>query len=281
MLQLKIGYSSVLLKKGFFLQKMEESSDISSKKFPPDHLRIFVHQGEITKELIKTTEKIKHLLFAFSEIDNITQDFLQSLPDVENLILNGNQKFPKLTKSFFQNFPNLTLIYIHNNENLEVEENAFSDLPHLRILSLQGLNIPKLTGKTFENLNLKRLSMVKCNIEVVDEDSFSSMTNLEEINLSSNKIKEFVQGTFKGLHKLKELSVQNNDLGNLDVTKLDPLPSLEYVDLCDNKMTKLQTERIKELFPKLQKINAISNYFSETEIDNITKNLSGLGINLE
>ncbi|XP_044763337.1 P-granule-associated novel protein 1-like [Coccinella septempunctata] len=262
---------------------MEQSScDIANKKFPPDHLRIFVHQGDVTKDLITTRDKIKHLLFAFSSIENISEDFLGSLPDVENLVLNGNQKFPKLTKCFFQKFPKLTLVYVHNNEDLEIDKDALTDLDKLKILSVQGLKYQELNEDVFKGLNnLKRLSVVKCDISNIERNTFKHKENLEEINLASNNLTGFEPGTFEGLDKLKELSLQNNKLGNIDWTQFNTLPSLEYLDLCDNQMTKFDVAKMKEMFPKIQKINIMSNCFTEEELEVIENELMGLGIKIE
>lgn len=262
---------------------MDQSScDIANKKFPPDHLRVFVYQGDVKENLITTKEKIKHLLFAFSSIDAISEDFLHGLPDVENLVLNGNQKFPKLTKCFFQSFPKLTLIYVHNNEDLEIETDALTDLDKLKILSIQGLKYQELNGDVFKGLpNLKRLSMVKCDITSLEQNTFKDNKNLEEINLSSNNLSGFTPGTFEGLEKLKELSLQNNKLGNIDWSQFSTLPSLEYLDLCDNQMTKFDVAKMKELFPKIQKINIMSNCFIEEELVAIEGELMGLGIKIE
>ncbi|XP_045468206.1 P-granule-associated novel protein 1-like [Harmonia axyridis] len=258
------------------------SCDIANKKFPPDHLRIFIYKGDVEKDLITTKEKIKHLLFAFSSIESISDDFLQSLPDVENLVLNGNHKFPKLTKCFFQNFPKLTLIYVHNNEDLQIEEDALTDLDKLKILSIQGLKYEQLNEYVFKGLNnLKRLSMVKCDISKLEQNTFKDNQNLEEINLSSNNLTGFQLGTFDGLDKLKELSLQNNKLGNIDWSQFSTLPSLEYLDLCDNEMTKFDVAKMKEMFPKIQKINIMSNCFTEEELTGIENELISLGIKIE
>ncbi|KAK9892368.1 hypothetical protein WA026_019821 [Henosepilachna vigintioctopunctata] len=258
------------------------SCDIVNKKFPPDHLRIFVYQGDVKKDIITTEGKIKHLLFAFSSIESISEEFLQALPDVENLILNGNQKFPKLTKYFFQNFPKLSLIYIHNNEDLQIDDDALTGLEKLKILSVQGLRYSELNKNVFQGLeNLKRLSMVKCQIENIDEESFQHMKNLEEINLSSNNLHRFKFGTFEGLEKMKELSLQNNKLGNLDWTQFNILPTLEYIDLCDNNMTKFDVAKMKEMFPKIQKINIMSNCFTEEELERVENQLMILGVKIE
>ncbi len=52
-----------------------------------------------------------------------------------------------------------------------------------------------------------------CEIEAVEKDSFRNLPNLIKINLSSNNLKELMQGSIQDCNSLSEIDLHDNKLG--------------------------------------------------------------------
>ena len=79
------------------------------------------------------------------------------------------------------------------------------------ILNQNSFLNPDLSSRNFTNLKkLKKLFLSRCSIETVAADSFSTLIELEWLDISYNRITFLTDYTFRGLNSLKHLFINNN-----------------------------------------------------------------------
>ncbi|XP_035227434.1 relaxin receptor 1-like isoform X2 [Stegodyphus dumicola] len=119
----------------------------------------------------------------------------------------------------------LTKMVLTNNSLSSFPRGAFSEYHGLKIIHVEGNVIPVLTPGPFLGLR-----------------------NVTFLLLMKNQIKVIEPKTFKGLENLQWLLMQCNLLRELNMEVLEDLPSLEVLDLAENKLTALGT------FPTLNRL---------------------------
>ncbi|XP_064077751.1 leucine-rich repeat neuronal protein 3-like [Macrobrachium nipponense] len=127
---------------------------------------------------------------------------------------------------------------------------------------LETLNCSMKKIRTFPvNLpvTLQALNLKGNNIFNIPDNSMSYLTDLQELDLSANRIKSIGQGSiFANLLHLKYLNVENNFLTSLYHNSLLGLTSLRHLVLSNNKITFLEEGALAEL-KSLQRLDLDHN----------------------
>jgi hypothetical protein len=92
--------------------------------------------------------------------------------------------------------------------------------------------------------NLKILSLKNCTIDDISENfylgsPFVHLSNLTELDLSSNKIKQINKTCFKGIFKIIFLDMSDNIISDIKDFPFDYLESLESLNLSNNPINTL------------------------------------------
>ena len=74
------------------------------------------------------------------------------------------------------------------------------------------------------------------NINRLDDDMFSNLKNLKNLDLSENALEDLNPQSFFGLRNLKGLNLSENKLSKFDVRILDNLPRIKEINLFDNSI---------------------------------------------
>jgi Leucine-rich repeat (LRR) protein len=98
-----------------------------------------------------------------------------------------------------------------------------------------------------------------------------SRTDLEELNISNNKLTGALPSEIGKLKRLKVLNASNNLMTGVPA-EIGHLPDLEILDLSSNELTGLPNE-LAEL-KKLKVLNLSGNDYSKQDLDIIRKGLS-------
>ncbi|UJR26994.1 hypothetical protein I4U23_008301 [Adineta vaga] len=191
------------------------------------------------------------------------------LPNLKVLCLNYNRVesiLPRPTKPrldhrgkpITENVDNR--IVLENLEILHLAYNNISDLvtlqlnkiPSLRSLFLQGNEITKVEG--LESLrNLRELVLDKNKIRLITETSFAFQTNLVELHLEENRIREL--SFFDRMVKLEKLFLGTNKIPEtMEIEKLTLLVCLNELSLINNPVSRKSTYRFFVMFklPQIQ-----------------------------
>ncbi|XP_074596656.1 uncharacterized protein LOC141851766 [Brevipalpus obovatus] len=129
--------------------------------------------------------------------------------------------------------------------NLDESRIKFIDPPimnrywNLTTLSLKYNLISSINNETFSELSrLRRLYLIGNQITHVDEHAFTHLLELEYLELQNNHLTHIdASKLFQGLLNLKSLYLSDNKLKNIG--KFTELPSLAWIDLAGNKLTKI------------------------------------------
>ncbi len=125
------------------------------------------------------------------------------------------------------------------------------------------MELMKISRKNLENkyvdlINISKICLHNNNIELLDSQIFNGLINLQTIDLSHNKIPDFInRELFAGLRNLTEIYISNNQLESINEHTFEGLINLEIIDVSKNKITKIQ--RIFENLNKIKKIDLSNN----------------------
>ncbi|XP_019620706.1 PREDICTED: leucine-rich repeat and WD repeat-containing protein 1-like isoform X1 [Branchiostoma belcheri] len=99
--------------------------------------------------------------------------------------------------------------------------------------------------------DVKKLDLSNLGLENIDGNLFSQMPNLQDLNLSKNKLAAFPEDL--GLGKLQVLDVSENNLRSF--LSLAQFQELEQVNIHDNPYTAADREQLTFLLPKIKSVD--------------------------
>ena len=129
----------------------------------------------------------------------------------------------------FGELPALKYFNLQNIHSVFIDE--FSGMPNLTVLLLGKNDIGDIVAKDTENhmftnnSKLRVLDLAKCGLSEIPRQSFSNLQELQHLNLSGNRLKEF----HVELQTLKELRFLNLNRNKLDTLTLATRSQLDEV----------------------------------------------------
>ncbi|CAH8523045.1 unnamed protein product [Schistosoma turkestanicum] len=182
--------------------------------------------------------------------------------------------------------------------SLSCQEGGLTHLPDRLSSDIQSMilmghkfNNPTLTSDNFstyiqQNVKLQRLTLRNCGIQSIQSRTFQSLKSLQQLDLSQNRIKAILKGTFEGLHldflRLDEnfgLSIEDGAFQDTSIVSLSmnqcglkvlsynvllPLinsKQLRNLHLSGNQLTTLES-RLEPTFLQLQSLSLEQNPFN-------------------
>ena len=196
------------------------------------------------------------LTFKLFRINSIHSDSLSLVPNLSELILDGNSltnagihrgAFDKLnnlkrvsfTNNFLTEFPmNLpsTLNHIFLSDN-QLSYVSFESLAKLSNLETLYLNRNRLSDGSFEHSalsSLNRLREFEISYNLLNHVPHDLQPSLEKLHMTSNKIEFIRSDEFETLTQLRNIDLAYNRLRAIEHGTLDRLVSLDRIDLSGN-----------------------------------------------
>ena len=218
--------------------------------------------------------ELRHLVLNDNKLTALPESIFNDLTALEDLNLNGND-LATLTSSIFSDLTALEDLNLNGNgltalpwrifsdltalETLDLSNNSlteqlppriFNGLTALEALDLSNNNLERLAGPGVTNLTgglfvdltkLKKLDLGNNNLFAMHEDTFSSLTKLEELYLNDNSLTALLaEGIFSGLTALETLNLNGN--GSLSLPGggiFSDLTALKTLNLNGNGLTSL------------------------------------------
>lgn len=199
--------------------------------------------SEAISVYLSNIEAVTH--FSFNSLSTINQSILDlffgQLQNIENLSLFGN--FSRLNLSKLANLKTLNLEgTIKEDFSNEIFRNISQRLVELRISLrnmeektlfklFESLNFPNLLSliffdiKNFESVNmlfferfpkLLDLTIKRCKLKIIEDDTFSKLKYLNNLDLSENSLILLNKRSFSNLSFLQSLNLNYNNLKSLD-----------------------------------------------------------------
>lgn len=155
------------------------------------------------------------------------------------------------------------------SENMHLYQHNQFFLPNERHLTFSYSDIEYINRHSFNsddplalafNIKVTVLDLQHVNLQDLEPDTFSTMKNLEDLNLCNNKLTSIPGGVFNSLNKLAYLDLSQNRLsGFLDWRNLTGLGgSLSNLDLSGNKIKFIRKHALFNL-TGLETLNLSSN----------------------
>jgi Leucine-rich repeat (LRR) protein len=215
-------------------------------------------------------ENLEILDLSHNLLDNKTIFKFNLFPKLHTLMLNNNNIGPTFDFRVFQSKSKLENLFLHDNkiETITRLTNNFSVkklyLQHNKIKNIE--NFRKYLGAT-EVLDLSN----NLGLELTDI-SFILMYNLTSLFL--NKIIEtniLKPSIFKNLKTLKTLSINKNQLKQINVNDFEGLESLENFHFAQNEISAFDYTELKIKLPSLQAINVTGNLWNQSYLIEMRK----------
>lgn len=188
----------------------------------------------------------------------------------------------RLSSHSFSNFPELQVLDLSSCEIHIIEDSAFEGLHHLSALILTGNPIQNLAPGAFSGLsNLQKLVAVEIKLEYLEDFPIGHLRTLKELNVAHNFIQSFqLPDYFSNLPNLENLDLSNNRIQHiyhkdLKVLHQTPLPKLS-LDVSRNILDFIQPGAFKEI--KLRELIFRSNFRSNSIMKSCIQGLAGLQV---
>ena len=147
----------------------------------------------------------------------------------------------KLSARLFTNLHSLKDIEFGSNKIASLDEDMFSSLHSIRALYLGNNALVTLSSKIFYSLYLLQvlfLDHVDSNqIKHFEDDMFSNLSKLTHLSLAHNHLSFLSFNLFDYLLNLTHLNLSDNRFH--DITRIDHMIFLTYIDLLGNPLTKI------------------------------------------
>ncbi|KAG9259676.1 toll-like receptor 3 [Astyanax mexicanus] len=232
--------------------------------------------------------KLEHLFMRDTSFRNITENMFAGLPSLRTLDLSwskaGLKTISNTTFASLQGSP-LQVLNLTRMALTKLDPGAFSCLGNLTTLVLKYNFISQdLTGEEFRGLNSIREIYLSLNQQKIslthrsfihvptlrvlmlgraltgtldmEPSPFRPLTNLTVLDLSNNNIANFNSGLLEGLHHLKVLKMQHNNLARLwkdanpggPVLFLKDTQNLSVLELDYNGLDEIPLKALRGLF---------------------------------
>lgn len=119
-----------------------------------------------------------------------------------------------------------------------------------QVLNLNQNNFQILPAKVFQErglINLQKVFLSRCKLGVIAEDAFVQLTNLVELDLSSNVLTSVPSDSLKHCPNLRRLVLNNNPIGAIAKDTFASTPSLNSLDLSECQIGSVEAGAFKGL----------------------------------
>ncbi|XP_053206454.1 uncharacterized protein LOC128390725 [Panonychus citri] len=123
-----------------------------------------------------------------------------------------------------------------------------------QVINFNGNRIKTLEPKIFQTyglINLQKIYLSNCSLKKIPDDSFISLTNLVELDLSNNYLDHIPVGALRETRSLRRLYLNLNAIKKIDSSAFVHLNSLQLLDLSNCAITSIQANS----FEGLEKLN--------------------------
>ncbi|EFO25703.1 leucine Rich Repeat family protein [Loa loa] len=194
------------------------------------------------------------------------------ITEIEKLALPTTVWFLDLKNNLIPEIPYLALRELKQLRTLDLESNNITEIgnnPEVKFVSeidlkLSNNRIKYIKDNAFDSFQkFGRLDLSYNQISAISGAAFNSISQMQQIDLSYNRIVHIPVGTFKNMAKsLKWINLEENQLHQLP-NALQPLRTLEILNMNGNKLTVLDTNMINNLKPVLTELLLAFNRLTE------------------
>lgn len=216
---------------------------------------------EIEKGAFDDLQNLDTIGMYQNNIRTITTGVFGNL-NVSRLVLDKNG-ITTIEEGAFDNMPNLRLVSVEQNKLTRYDPGWFVNCPNLHILYLENNKITELPEEAFRNMHTGR------DCDLAKEDN-----NCPQIWLQGNRIGDIHEDALRGLGKIQNVMLGNNELGN--ITNVFRSLEISVISLEYNELVYVDDEVLESLM-NAETVYIGGNNLSEDcvkNIDRVAKNKS-------
>lgn len=211
----------------------------------------------IPEEIFTKFPSMNHILLDKTQIVNITENFFEHGSQLTNIEIVFNP-INEISAYAFENATNLRRLYLPFNEIENIHSDAFGTLYKLSTLDLSFNKLKSIDPLWFQDLNTLVYLILKGNqIQKISDELFINTPQIGILDISKNKITN-LNMTFSTMSQLKEINLscmkKDNEYSNDDYNVLNGLTTLKIINetncgqceipLVENATTSLTEEDI-------------------------------------
>ncbi|KAG5897140.1 hypothetical protein JTB14_025093 [Gonioctena quinquepunctata] len=138
----------------------------------------------------------------------------------------------------FNGLSKLMILNISGTGIKNVEDYAFFDLPALKTIDMSNNNITIISSNTFSNLPISDLLLNGNRIKIIQSRAFDNMYFMKFLNLSLLGIQEMESSAFSSLKQLDTIDLRGNNISELKTNVFSDL-FVSRIHLSGNNITNL------------------------------------------
>ncbi|XP_074093618.1 uncharacterized protein LOC141523935 [Cotesia typhae] len=198
-----------------------------------------------------------------NEIDEITPELLNDLPDNLAFVNLAGNKIKKLRRNTIEN-KYLKVLNLKDNLITQIEGGAL-EKTQLSGFFIIGNRLKSLSFASTLPITLTEMIASQNYIEEIPENSMVNLKNLVYLNLAHNNITELKSNTLRGLTSLQVLILTDNKLKNIEEGAFQDMINLRTLYLYRNAISDLKSgfvrglENLKDLNLAWNNIKKITN----------------------
>ena len=233
------------------------------------------NQEESDKDLlvgvVDNMPNLEELYIHHCGLEKIANDALLGTMKLKKLDLSHNA-IPNnnIGPDVFRTLVNLEELLLNNNmlKNFEKEHSIFKDLLSLKTLNMNSNNCERLPTDSFSTLSkLQELDLSGNNLGQqiaadIDGNLFTLLGELVSLDLSDNNLNVLPDKLFINLRKLKNLRLNKNEISKWDPEIFNPTISLTHLDLARNHISVVNESSLAFAERSLESLNMSQNPFS-------------------
>ncbi|XP_066510360.1 leucine-rich repeat-containing G-protein coupled receptor 4-like [Hoplias malabaricus] len=187
---------------------------------------------EIGKNCFTGLENLETLDLNFNNLNHFPEA-IQTLPKLKELGFHSNN-IDSIPEGAFHKNPLLRTIHLYDNPLSFVGRSAFQNLSDLHSLMLRGASLVQDFPSLIGTGNLESLTFTGTKISAISEDLCEDLSVLRTLDLSYNEIEELP--SFQGCVRLQDITLQHNQIQQIDRDTFQGLTNLRVLDLSRNQI---------------------------------------------
>ncbi|KAK7573829.1 hypothetical protein V9T40_011020 [Parthenolecanium corni] len=249
--------------------------------------------------LLESSNQSGNSPYAFKSSEHISISFEENLDHSENIKVKLDKLLPKynpdeiyslellnvlngeiFTNGSFNAFQGLFQLEIRDSRINYFPESILEGLKELKVLIFSNISLKSVTANLFKfTPELIYLGLNDNELEELLADTFEHLTEIRQIDLTSNKLKTLPKGIF---HRSRQEKVARVFLADNNLTKLEEdvfqTENLELLTLSGNHVRHIDNNTFKNLY-ELESLNMTATFTAE--VDRLPKALFSNSSNLK
>ncbi|ADB42932.1 COR domain-containing protein [Spirosoma linguale] len=200
-------------------------------------LDLFGNSIQKIPDWVYSLKRLEHLSLRNNSIKEVPT-IVFTLENIKYLNLADNQ-IQDINSSNFTNLMNIEKVDIGYND-IKLIPFGRIDYPKCKTLAIQGNKLEEFPSAISQVNTLEKLVISENEISSIEDDAFLGLENLEELDLSFNRL-TYLPSSLGKLTKLKKLNLSGNNIRSLP-KEFENLVSLESLGLDGNPLERVPLE---------------------------------------